>query len=67
MISSLIDAGPLIALFDKSDKYHKIIEEFLKNFKGRLISSWPVMTEVSHLLDFNLLVQLDFLKLIEEH
>ncbi|MFA7069812.1 MAG: hypothetical protein WC144_03115, partial [Sulfurimonas sp.] len=58
----LVDSGPLIALFDKSDRYHLKVLEFLKSFKGSLITSWAVITEVSHMLDFNLKVQIDFLR-----
>jgi predicted nucleic acid-binding protein len=65
MQKTLIDSGPLIALFDKSDSYHLKVLEFLKNFQGEFISSWSVMTEVSHMLDFNLNVQIDFLKWCE--
>jgi len=65
MQKTLIDSGPLIALFDRSDKYHDTILEFLKTFKGELVTTWSVITEVSHMLDFNLHVQIDFLKWIE--
>lgn len=65
MQKTLIDSGPLIALFDKNDNYHARVLSFLKNFKGKLITSWAVITEVSHMLDFNLQVQIDFLKWIE--
>ena len=65
MKKALIDSGPLIALFDRSDKYHKTVLSFLKKYEGDLITTWAVMTEVSHMLDFNLNVQLDFLKWIE--
>ncbi len=65
MQKTLIDSGPLIALFDRSDKYHKKVLDFLKNFNGELITTWAVITEVSHMLDFNLEVQIDFLKWIE--
>lgn len=65
MQKTLIDSGPLIALFDSSDTYHIKVLNFLKEFKGRLITSWPVITEVSHLLDFNLQVQLDFMQWVE--
>jgi hypothetical protein len=61
----LIDSGPFIALFDKSDKHHTSVLQFLKSFDGKLITTWAVLTEVSHMLDFNLNVQLDFLKWIE--
>lgn len=65
MRSCLIDAGPLIALFDRDDRYHEKIKHFLRTFEGRLVSSWPVITEVLHMLDFNVQVQLDFLRWIE--
>jgi hypothetical protein len=65
MQKTLIDSGPLIALFDKSDKYHQKVLNFIKNYQGKLITTWSVITEVSHMLDFNLQVQIDFLKWIE--
>jgi len=65
MQKTLIDSGPLIALFDKSDKYHLRVLEFIKTFQGELITTWAVITEVSHMLDFNLNVQIDFLKWCE--
>jgi len=58
----LVDAGPLIALFDKDDKYHKSVIKFLKQFNGQLVTTWPVITEVTHLLSFNVNVQIDFLE-----
>jgi len=58
----LVDAGPLIALFDKDDKYHNPVIKFLKQFKGNLVTTWPVITEVTHLLSFNVNVQIDFLE-----
>ncbi|MBA1337195.1 MAG: PIN domain protein [Firmicutes bacterium] len=64
MKKCLIDAGPLIALFDKDDKFHISVKEFIKRYEGRLYSSWPVITEVLHMLDFNVSVQIDFLKWI---
>ena len=60
MRKTLIDAGPMIALFDKSDRYHKHVMKFLKDFDGELVTTWPVVTEVSHMLDFNIKVQIDF-------
>jgi hypothetical protein len=61
MQSSLIDAGPLIALFNHDDHYHKYILEFLRNYKGILLSTLPVITEVMYMLNFNIQVQIDFL------
>lgn len=65
MQKTLIDSGPLIALFDRSDRYHQPVLECLSNYQGRLFSSWAVLAEVSHMLDFNLQVQLDFLAWVE--
>ena len=62
MKNIIVDAGPLIALFDKDDKYHSSVIKFLKTFDGQLITSWPVITEVTHLLSFNVNVQIDFLE-----
>lgn len=65
MKNTLIDAGPIIALFDKSDKYHEAIVSFLSTWMGRLITTWPVITEASHFLDFNVDVQADLLRWID--
>ena len=58
--SILIDAGPLIALFDSSDKYHSGIRSFLKEHPFRYVSTIAVFTEVSHMLDFSAAAQRDF-------
>jgi predicted nucleic acid-binding protein len=58
--SILIDAGPLIALFDSSDKFHHTVRAFLKERPYRFVSTIAVFTEVSHMLDFNTNVQCDF-------
>jgi predicted nucleic acid-binding protein len=64
MKNTLIDASPMIALFNKDDKYHTKIIDFLKIYKGILTTSWPVITEVSYMLSYNTNVQIDFLKWI---
>jgi uncharacterized protein len=63
--NTLIDAGPLIALFDKSDKYHPYIKSFLKDYKGILITTWPVITDTMYMINFNVNVQIDFLEWIK--
>jgi len=60
----LIDASPIIALFNKKDKYHNRVTEYLKRYTGKLITTWPVITEASHMLDFNVNVQIAFLEWI---
>lgn len=65
MKSTPIDAGPLIALFDKSDIYHLPVKKFLKSYKGKLVTTLPVVTEVTHMLSFSVDTQIDFLTWIE--
>ena len=58
----LIDSGPLIALFDSSDKYHQKTVEFIKSNRFILITTIASITETLHLLDFNRNAQLDFIE-----
>ena len=58
----LIDSGPLIALFDASDKHHRNAVNFIKNNKAVLITTIASVTETLHLLDFNRNAQIDFLE-----
>ena len=45
----LVDTGPLIALANKQDKFHLSCTEYLKHYRGRLLTTWAVLTEFSHL------------------
>ena len=56
----LIDAGPLIALFDRDDNYHGKIIDFVKGKKLKFVTTTAVITEVSHMLDFNVDAQIQF-------
>ena len=60
MPSVLADAGPLIALADRSDKHHRRVTAFLRRFKGRLLTTWPVLAEACHFLPERL--QIEFLR-----
>jgi predicted nucleic acid-binding protein len=60
----LIDAGPLIALFDRDDNYHEKIIDFVKGKKFKFITTTAVITEVSHMLDFSVDVQILFFEWI---
>ncbi len=64
MKNTLIDTGPCIALFDRNDKHHHRVKSFLKTFTGNLTTSWPVVTETLHMLDFSVQVQIDFMRWI---
>ncbi len=57
----LIDSGPLIALFDASDKYHSKAVDFVKSSKYPLVTTIASVTETLHLLDFNRNAQIDFI------
>ena len=57
----LIDSGPLIALFDASDKYHQQAIDFIKTNKYPLVTTLASITETLHLLDFNRNAQIDFM------
>lgn len=60
----LIDAGPLIALFDKSDQYHHQAVSCIKKLDEIPVITWPVVTEVSYMLDFHIKAQTGFLQWI---
>jgi predicted nucleic acid-binding protein len=56
----LVDAGPLIALFDRDDNYHSRVKSFLAGRDFRFVTTAAVLTEVSYMLNFNVQVQIDF-------
>ena len=64
MRNTLIDAGPLIALFDRSDQYYLAALRFVEDFRGYLWTTWPVITEASHMLDFSVKSQVALLEWI---
>jgi predicted nucleic acid-binding protein len=53
----LVDTGPIVAFFDKDDRYHPLCVEILKEMRGSLITTWPVLTECFYLLSFSCEVQ----------
>lgn len=66
MIKVIIDTGPIVAFFDESDIYCSEIRSFLKNFKGRLVTTLAVVTEVSYLLSDNKKVQSSFIEWVKD-
>lgn len=47
---TLVDTGPLVALFDPKDADHAPCKQALAKLKGRLLTTVPVLTEAFHLL-----------------
>ena len=50
MNAALVDTGPLVALFVRNDPDHARVSAWLREFRGRLLTTWPVLTEVCHFL-----------------
>ena len=40
----------LVAWFDRGDGDHTRVTEFFDGFEGCLLTTWPVLTEVCHLV-----------------
>jgi predicted nucleic acid-binding protein len=43
----LVDSGPLVALFDGSDRWHDVVAGFIKGFRGELLTSAANVTEAA--------------------
>ena len=50
MNAALVDTGPLVALFVRNDPDHALVSGWLRGFRGRLLTTWLVLTEVCHFL-----------------
>jgi predicted nucleic acid-binding protein len=50
-VDAVVDSGPLIALFNRADHWHRRVIDWLEaNQHVRLHGTWPVLTEVCALL-----------------
>jgi len=46
----IIDAGPLVALFDKSEPLHQACTDVLAALRSPLVTTWPAVTEAFYFL-----------------
>jgi len=46
----IVDAGPLVALFDDSEEQHEVCYEAMKTLHAPPATTWPVLTEAFYLL-----------------
>ena len=58
---TIVDAGPIYALFDRNDSYHEKAVEFIQRRIGDWYTTVPVLTEVIYLLDSKLQLEIDFI------
>jgi predicted nucleic acid-binding protein len=63
----IVDTGFWIALANKKDKHHEQAEQFVKTTSERLITTYPVITEVCHisLQRQGIKAQLNFIKMYQ--
>jgi hypothetical protein len=50
MRSIILDTGTFVALLDRNEKHHDRCVIFLREFKGKLLTTEPVLTEAVYLL-----------------
>lgn len=65
MRAVLVDAGPLVALLDRSDNRHTEVIEALKSIQDPLVSVWPALVEAMYLLSFSWKAQKALWEMIE--
>lgn len=53
MRAVLVDAGPLVALLDRSDDQHPLVTQTLRKIRDPLVSVWPAVVEAMYLLAFS--------------
>ena len=60
-----VDAGPLTALFERSDRYHEVAKSFFLDCRAVLVCNLPVIAEACYLLGGHRPSQREFLQWTE--
>lgn len=45
----LVDTGPIVAYLHRGDAWHKAAVRFFREWRGELLTTWPVITEAVYL------------------
>ena len=56
-MNAILDAGPWVALIDRSESMHTRCVQWFKDYSGKLYSTEAVLTEVLYLLNFSVKAQ----------
>lgn len=65
MRAVLVDAGPLVALLDRSDNDHQNVLTSLGGLQDPLVTVWPVVAEAMYLLGFSWQAQQGLWEILE--
>jgi len=61
----VVDSGPIIALFDADDAYHRRALEFVREMRARMVSTMAAVTEAMYVLENSLQARKNLLEWIQ--